>query len=127
MKKEEIKSLMDTRENLLKVIEENLADMFVEEYNKVNNARISVNAYLKDIEINYEYDYNIFCVDFMNVSKDLINKIHNEQLRGLDSNIFVSEVISFMIKNKISENIQDSDKRKYLLIQHELKKYLINR
>lgn len=127
MRKEEIQSLMDTRESLLKAIEENLANMFVEEYDKVNVARTSVNAYLKDIGIEYQYDYNNFCVDFMKMSKDLVNKIHIEQLRGLDSNIFVSEVISFMIKNKIFENIQDPDKRTYLLIQHELKKFLINR
>jgi hypothetical protein len=127
MRKDRTESVMDTRENLLKTIEENLSTMFVEEFDKVNTARTSVNAYLKDIDINYTYDYNTFCVDFMNNSKNLVNKIHIEQLRGLDSNLFVSEVLSFMIKNKIYENVQDPDKRSYLMIQHELKKFLINR
>ena len=90
--------------------------MFVDEYEKVNIARTSVNAYLKDIEIDYTYDYNTFCVDFMDNSKNLVNKVHIEQLRGLDSNSFVSEVLSFMIKNKIYENIQDPEKRAYLMI-----------
>lgn len=120
-------SIMDTRESLLKAIEENLSDMFVEKYEQINAARISVNAYLKDIEITYQYDYNGFCIDFMLNSKNLVNKINIEQLRLFDSNLFVSEVLSFMIKNKIYENISDPDKRTYLMIQHELKKFLINR
>ena len=45
------KSKMDARENLLNTIESNLSNMFVEEYDKVNNARLSVNIYLKDIGI----------------------------------------------------------------------------
>ena len=118
---------MDNRESLLKTISDNLSNMFVEEYDKVNTARISVNAYLKDIEINYEYDYNLFCVEFMENSKNLVNKVPIDSLRELDSNSFVSEVLSFMIKNKINENILDPDKRAYLMIQHELKKFLINR
>ena len=127
MRKEEVKSYMDTRESLLKTIEENLSNMFVEEYDKINIARNSVNMYLKEIEINFEYDYNTFCVDFMSNSKNLVNNIHIEQLRMLDSNSFVSEVLSFMIKNKIYENIKNPERRAYLMIQHELKKFLINR
>jgi hypothetical protein len=60
-------------------------------------------------------------------TKNLVNNIDIEQLRELDTNMFVSEVMSFMIKNKIYENISDLDKRTYLMIQHELKKFLINR
>lgn len=126
MGKEQIESNMD-RESLLKAIEDNLSNMFVEEFDKVNIARISTNAYLKDIEIKYEYDYNTFCVDFMENSKNLVNNIHIEQLRQIDNNSFVSEVLSFMIKNKINENESDSERRTYLMIQHELKKFLINR
>ena len=121
------KSGMDSRESLLRNIEENLSMMFVEEYEKVNLARTSVNNYLKDIEIEYQYDYNVFCIDFMNNSKNLVNNLSEENLRDLNSNIFVSEVISFMIKNKIYENIEDPSKRAYLMMQHELKKFLINR
>ena len=128
MKREKIKkSYMDTRESLLKLITDNLSNMFVEEYDKVNTARISVNAYLKDIEIDYVFEYNEFCVDFMNNTKDLVNKLPIERLRELDSNSFVSEVLSFMIKNKIYENVTDSNRRSYLMMQHELKKFLINR
>jgi hypothetical protein len=127
MKREKTESTMDTRESLLKTIEENLSDMFVEKYEQVNAARVSVNAYLKDIEIGYQYDYNNFCIDFMFNTKNLVNNIDIEQLRELDTNMFVSEVMSFMIKNKIYENISDLDKRTYLMIQHELKKFLINR
>lgn len=126
MRKEEVKSNMDTRESLLKTIEENLSTMFVEEYDKVNIARVSINVYLKDIDINYEYDYNTFCVEFMQNSKNLVNNIHIEQLRMLDNNSFVSEVLSFMIKNKIYENVSDPDRRANLLVLHELKKFLIN-
>ena len=63
----------------------------------------------------------------MDNSKNLVNKLPDDILQNLDSNSFVSEVLSFMIKNKIYENIDDQDKRSYLLIQHELKKFLINR
>ena len=121
------KSYMDAREGLLKKIEDNLSNLFVDQYDKVNTARNSVNLYLKDIEINYQYDYNNFCVEFMDNSRNLVNKLPIEAIRELDDNSFVSEVLSFMIKNKIYENIQDPNQRSYLMIQHELKKFLINR
>jgi hypothetical protein len=121
------KSCMDTREGLLKKIEDNLSNLFVDQYDKVNIARNSVNLYLKDIEIDYQYDYNNFCVEFMDNSRNLVNKLPIEAIRELDDNSFVSEVLSFMIKNKIYENIQDPNQRSYLMIQHELKKFLINR
>lgn len=117
----------ESRDSLLKTIEDNLSNMFVEEYTKVNTARSSVNAYLNDIEISYQYEYNQFCIDFMDNTKNLVNKLPINTLRELDSNSFVSEVLSFMIKNKINENIEDNDKKSYLLIQHELKKFLINK
>lgn len=128
MKREKTeKSNMDTREDLLRRIEENLSDMFVERYEQVNMARNSINAYLKDIGITYQYDYNIFCVEFMDHSKNLVNNVPIERLRDLNNDGFVSEVMSFMIKNKIYENVQDPNHRSYLMIQHELKKFLINR
>ena len=122
-----LKYNMDNKDTLVKTIEDNLSNMFVNEYDKVNTARLSVNDYLKDIEIEFEYNYNNFCIDFMNNSKKLINKISDEQITQLDSNIFVSEVLSYMIKNKIYENVQNPKKRANLIIEHELKKRLINR
>lgn len=129
MEKDKIKkSSMDTsRESLLKTIEDNLSTMFVEKYDEINVARNSVNAYLKDIEIDYNYDYNSFCVDFMVNTKNLVHNVPIEKLRELDSNSFVSEVLSFMIKNKIYEKVEEPNRRAYLMIQHELKKFLINR
>ncbi len=122
-----LKYNMDSKESLIKAIEDNLSNMFVNEYDKVNNARLSVNAYLKDIEIEFEYKYNNFCIDFMNNSKNLVNKVSDQQLNELDSDTFVSEVLSYMIKNKIYDNVQNPEKRANLIIQHELKKFLINR
>ena len=129
MRKEKTKmSSMDpSRESLLKTIEDNLSTMFVEKYDEINIARNSVNAYLKDIEIDYIYDYNSFCVDFMVNTKNLVHNVAIEKLRELDSSGFVSEVLSFMIKNKIYEKVEEPNRRAYLMIQHELKKFLINR
>jgi hypothetical protein len=126
MKKQLKQSYMDIRTDLLGKIEGNLSDMFVDEYDKVNQARLSVNVYLKDIELGYQYEYNDFCKDFMTNSKNLINQLSDERLRELNNSIFVTEVISFMIKNKIYEKVEDVDRRSYLMIQHELKKFLMN-
>lgn len=122
-----LKYNMDSKDILLRTIEDNLSNMFVNEYDKINNARSSVNAYLKDIEVEYEYNYNQFCVDFMNNSKDLVNKIPDKQLQGLDSNTFVSEVLSYMIKNKIYEIVNNPERRAHLIIQHELRKFLVDK
>jgi len=126
MKKQLEQSYMGIRDNLLSKIDSNLSIMFVEEYDKVNQARLSVNLYLKDIEIDYQYDYNDFCKEFLINSKNLINQLPDERLSELNNAIFVTEVVSFMIKNKIYEKIEDVDKRSYLMIQHELKKFLMN-
>jgi len=125
MKKELEQSYMDIKQDLLGKIEGNLSDMFVDEFDKVNQARLSVNVYLEDIEIDYQYDYNSFCKDFMTNSRNLINQLPDERLRELNNSIFVTEVISFMIKNKIYEKVEDIDRRSYLMIQHELKKFLM--
>jgi len=127
MNKENNISSMDGRETLLKTIQDNLSVMFVEQYDKVNSARKSINSYLKDIDIEYQYDYNIFCLDFMENSKNLVNHISEDKLEELDDMSFVSEIMSIMVKNKIHENIKDETKKAYLMVQHELKKFLIDR
>ncbi len=118
---------MKARENLLNTISEKLSEMFVEEYEKINNSLISINKYLEGLEVNYTYDYNKFCIDFMECSKKLVDNLSDEQLKNLDSNTFVSEVFSFMIKNKIYEYTADQERRSYLLAEFQLQKFLINR
>lgn len=118
---------MKARENLLNTISEKLSEMFVEEYEKINNSLISVNKYLEGLEVNYTYDYNKFCIDFMECSKKLVDNLSDEQLKNLNSNSFVAEVFSFMIKNKIYEYTTDQERRSYLLAEFQLQKFLINR
>ena len=96
---------MTEREQITKNIEDKLDGMFVEEYDKVNSAKDSINIYFKDLEINYVYDYNIFCVDFRNNAKQLINNLPPEDLININTTIFVFEVLSYMIRNKIDEDL----------------------
>ena len=118
---------MTEREQLLKNIEDKLEDMFVEEYDKVNKAKDSINTYFQDLEINYVYDYNIFCIDFRNNAKQLINNLPPEDLLNINTTIFVFEALSYMIRNKIDEIVVDKSKKMDLILKHELKKYLINK
>jgi hypothetical protein len=118
---------MDEREQIMKNIEDKLQDMFVEEYDRVNNAKDSINKYFEDLEINYVYGYNIFCVDFKENAKSLINNLSPEDLLNINTTVFVFEVLSYMIRNKIDEIVDDKGKKMDLILKHELKKYLINK
>lgn len=117
---------MDTKQELLDKIKNNLSEMFVNDFDKINDARLNVNQYLEHIGINYNYDYNEFCVDFMDKSIKVINLLNDEELINLNSNIFVTDTISYMIKNKIVDMVDDNSKRNDLIIQHELQKFLLN-
>lgn len=117
---------MDKKNELLNKIKTNLSEMFVNDFDKINKARENVNSYLTEIDVNYEYDYNNFCIDFMDKSLKLVDSLSNNELENMNSNIFVTDTISYMIKNKIYDIVNDVDKRNNLIIQHELQKYLSN-
>lgn len=115
-----------TRDTLLENIKNNLSEIFVNDFEKINEARDNVNKYLKEIDVDYIYEYNDFCVDFMDKSIKIVDLLSEEQLENLDGNLFVSDTISYMIKNKIFDVVKDASKRNNLIIQHELQKYLLN-
>lgn len=117
---------MNTKESLLDKIKNNLSEIFVNDFDKINDARVNVNNYLDHIDINYRYDYNEFCVDFMDKSIKIVDLLSEEELQNLNSNSFVTDTISYMIKSKIFDTVDDVSKRNNLIIQHELQKFLLN-
>lgn len=117
---------MFTKETIHKKIDNNLSMIFVDNYKAVNDARTLINSYLGGIGVNYKYDnYNDFCMDFMNNSKELVNNISEEELNELNNSTFVIEVLSVMIKDKINTTISDEKERGNLISQHNLQKTLL--
>jgi hypothetical protein len=117
---------MDKDKIVLSFIE-NLKESFIDEFDKIEQSRQLVNKYLNEIDFNFEYDYNNFCVDFLNSSEKILRTLTDEEILYLDINDLVYESFMYMIKTKIFDSAKnDSDKQKLILL-HELKQFLIKK
>ena len=104
-----------------------LKEMFVEDYDKVNDAKNNINIYLKSINIDDEYNYNDFCNGFLEISDTLIQTLSTQKTQTIDSIFIIGEIMSIMVKQKIHESNSDENKKLYKIFQHELRTKTIRR
>ena len=112
---------MVSRSELSTELMERLKDLFVNDFDKVNNAKENINVYLESIEIENKYSYNDFCADFLKVSERLIESLSPQDIESLDAMFIMGEIMSVMVKYKIIESEKDESLRLQKIIQHELR------
>lgn len=82
---------------------------------------------MKEIDFNYEYDYNTFCIEFLDTSKKILNNLTEEEITNVNINNLIYESFSFMVKNKIFNSAKTINDKQKLIILHELKRYLMSK
>ena len=106
---------------------DNLKESFINDFDKIDQSRQLVNKYLNEIDFNFEYDYNNFCIDFLNSSEKILKTLTNEEILFLDINDLVYESFMYMIKTKIFNSTKNDNDKQKLILLHELKQFLIKR
>lgn len=116
---------MSKKEEIIVAFIDTLKNSFVVHFDKIDYARTTVNQYMKDIEFNYEYDYNVFCVEFISTVEQILESLDEEIISKIDINLLIFETLTIMVRNKIFSSVEDEGTKQKLMILHELKKYLI--
>jgi len=118
---------MDNKEKIIKSFIETLKDSFVNEFEKIDYSRNLVNNYMKEINFDYQYDYNTFCIEFLDTTDKILNSLTNEEILLIDINMLIYETFMNMVKNKIFNSTDNDNDKQKLILLHELKKYLIKK
>jgi hypothetical protein len=92
---------MSSKSNTIDLFIKNVENIFVDDYEKINNGMIIVNEYLKEINFDYQYDYNTFCIELRDTLKNTLNKIDESVFNKINVSLFVYECINDMIRVKI--------------------------
>ena len=92
---------MHDKDYKINIFKSKLQTVFVENYSEINKAKDLINNKLKETNINYEYDYNTFCVDLLNEGMSLVNKIDDIENVVLTNFLFI--LLNNMIFNKVEE------------------------
>ena len=116
---------MDAKEELLEELTNRLKELFVDNYDMVNNSKNDINTYLESINVNTKYEYNEFCSDFLRVSDKLIHSLSLADIQNVNATFIMGEIMSIMVKYKIMDSEPDESKRLHKLIQHELRTKVI--
>ena len=118
---------MATKDEMINFFVDGLKESFVSKYDDINNSKDTVNEYMKNINFNYQYDYNTFCSEFIKYTTDKLEKVNEEDMPSINITKVISDVLVDMIKNKIYDNVKDEQERATLMMIHELKKYLMKK
>ena len=109
---------------LINLFKRNLIDSFVNNYNKINEARLIINDYMKTLSFDYEYDYNTFCKEFISTIELVLNDIDEDKISKLDINMYIYESFLLMVTNKI----MSVDKNRMTVdLLNDLKSYLVKK
>jgi hypothetical protein len=106
------------REMLMK-----LKDSFVDDYDKIKESRDQVNSYINELGLEYTYEYNKFCVDFLTSFENTMELI--DSINDVEHIIY--ESIYFMVMNVIIQEVKDETDRKGLLLIHKMKNKTIKK
>ena len=104
-------------------ISDRMKNSFVDDFDLINDAKEKINLYLQTLNIVELYDYNNFCADFINISNKMLDNLSTEEFNKITIDIYTAEVLTFMIKHKISFSNQDENTKSNNLIKLELEKY----
>lgn len=111
---------MENKEDLIIGLQARLSEKFVSDYDLIKGALQDINNYLQVMDIEFTYNYDDFCKDFLTTSQAFIEKLAIDELKNMDTYVFTQEVIGIMIYYKIGETIKDEDDKKLKLLQHIL-------
>lgn len=93
----------------IKNIEKQYETIFVEKYDDIKILTENVNDYLKRYNIN-GYNYNSFCLSFLNNIKAYFRKTSDYELSIIDLNEKVNDIITIMVIDKLkTKNSYDVD------------------
>ena len=116
---------MSKKEEITVALIEALKNSFVSHFDKIDLARTTVNQYMKDIDFNFEYDYNMFCREFIETVENILITLDDDIIDSIDINLLIYESLTIMVRNKIFDTVKDENDKQKLIILHELKKFLI--
>ena len=83
---------MTTKEEMINFFIEGLKESFVSKYEEINNSKDIVNNYMKELNFQYEYNYNEFCSDFIKFSITKLEQIDIDEIIQLDINVIIYDV-----------------------------------
>jgi len=116
-----------SKKDLIDMFINTIKDSFVSEYEKINESRESINLYFGELNFNYQYDYNTFCIEFSETCEKILHELSIENIISIDINQLVFESFSYMIRQKIFNSTKNEEDKQKLILLHELKKYLIDK
>ena len=106
---------------------EKINEIFVNDFKLIKNSQQLVNEYLILLEIIVSYDYNSFCVDFLNKSKNILDNISDDVYNKTSVEKIIANILSKMIEEKIMGSDLDNNKKSMAIMKLELDKYLSNK
>lgn len=118
---------MKSKEQVISEIIETLEHIFVTDYDSILLAMKNVNEYLDSVDIENHYKYNDFCVEFLDVAKEFLSHLSEETLSKLETLTIISEILSIMVKFRITDSSDDIELAKTKIMQHELRMKKLNR
>jgi len=104
-------------------ISDRMKNSFVDDFDLINDAKEKINLYLQTLNIVEIYDYNNFCTDFINISNKMLDNLTITEFNDITIDKYTAEVLTFMIKHKITSSNHDEDTKSNNLIKLELEKY----
>ena len=111
-----------------KEISKKIETSFVEDFNLINDAKNKINLYLSDMDITELYNYNEFCIIFMDTTDTLLGNLTTTEFQNLPLENFISEILSIMVQHKISEcTTQTEEQKSFNLLKIEIDKFKMNK
>ena len=107
-------------------ISDKIQNSFVDDFDLINDAKEKINVYLSEMEIENIYNYNEFCNLFVHITDDILDTLSIEEFQNIPIDNFIAEILSIMIKKKISESVQPDEKKSFNLLKMEIDKFKIN-
>lgn len=108
-----------------KEIIEKINDIFVNDFNTIKKSQEKIIDYLNLFDIKESYSYNEFCIDFIDISSNMLDDITEEEFSKININFFITQILYEMVKIKITKsNINDSNKSAALM-KLEVDKYMM--
>ena len=104
---------------------EKINEVFVDDFNMIKNSQEKINDYLKSFEIKELYNYNEFCIEFINSCNNILDNVSDEDFNYLKFNYFITEILSEMVRTKISNSDLDEEKKEFSLMKLGLDKYVV--
>jgi hypothetical protein len=112
------------KEKLIQSFITSITESFISDYERIENSKNILNIYLVEIKLDYKYDYNTFCKEFLASVNNELNNMSIENIQNIDSISFTYTIINNMIKNKMNEIITNEKDKLTMMLLYDLKEHL---